>query len=205
MRLDIPFYFDPSQSLFIDIQQCREPEANGFSFATTIFTSQVRRNNSSAGASCTFIYCDSTEIVHKAGITLGLTLTHNQNVQITSAYNLCQNYLNPFNPSTSNRYEIPGNSFVKLSVFDMPGMEIVTLVNESQSPGPYEISFESASITRVVNLYKLSTEKFTAINKAFIKINAVISPQTAGYLYILILYYRNKPPELKPKPLNAKT
>lgn len=161
IQLDRQFTFDPSQSLIIDVQQCGAPGASGFSSATNILISQVRRNSSSAGTSCPFIWGESTGVVHNTGITLGLTGTLNQNIQIPSVYSLFQNYPNPFNPSTSIRYDIPENSFVKLTVYDILGKEVVSLVNEPQTPGKYEVIFESTSLTSGIYLYKLITERFT--------------------------------------------
>lgn len=161
IQLDRQFAYDPSQSLVIDVQQCGANGASGFSSATTILLTQVRRNTSSAGTFCPFIWGESTGVVHHIGITLGLTGTQNQNIQIPSAYNLSQNYPNPFNPSTRIRYDIPEIGYVKLSVYDILGREIVTLVNELQTPGTHEVTFESTSLTSGIYLYKLITERFT--------------------------------------------
>lgn len=160
-QLDRQFAYDPSQSLIIDIQQCGAPGASGFSSSTNIFNGQQRRNTSSAGTFCPFIWGETTGVVHNAGITLSLTGIQNQNTQIPSAYNLFQNYPNPFNPSTVIRYDIPEISHVKLSVYDMLGREILTLVNELQTPGTHEVTFESASLESGVYVYQLVTEKFT--------------------------------------------
>ena len=161
IQLDRQFAYDPSQSLVLDVQQCGANGASGFSSATTILSTQVRRNTSSAGTFCPFIWGESTGVVHNIGITLGLTGTQNQNIQIPNAYNLFQNYPNPFNPSTSIWYDIPENSFVNLTIYNILGKEIATLVNESQTPGSHEVIFESASLTSGVYLYKLNTERFT--------------------------------------------
>lgn len=161
IQLDRQFTYDPSQSLIIDVQQCGAPGASGFSSATTILTTQVRRNTSSAGTSCPFIWGESTGVVHNTGITFGLTGTLNQNIQIPSIYSLFQNYPNPFNPSTSIRYDIPEIGYVKLSVYDILGREILTLVNELQTPGTHEVTFERASLESGVYLYKIITDGFT--------------------------------------------
>jgi len=55
---------------------------------------------------------------------------------------LYQNYPNPFNPSTTIKYEIPGqarndNVLVTLKVYDVLGNEVATLVNEEKQPGVY--------------------------------------------------------------------
>lgn len=160
-QLDRQFTYDPSQSLIVDVQQCGAPGASSFSSATTVHSGQVRRNSSSAGTSCPFIWGESTAIVHSFGITLIITGIQNQNILIPSAYSLFQNYPNPFNPSTNIRYDIPEISFVKLSVYDILGREILMLVNKLQNAGTYEVTFENASLESGVYLYKLTTERFT--------------------------------------------
>ncbi|MBI2416847.1 MAG: T9SS type A sorting domain-containing protein [Ignavibacteriales bacterium] len=81
--------------------------------------------------------------------------------QISSAlpvkFDLMQNYPNPFNPATRITYSIVSSANVTLKVFNMLGEEISTLVNESQNPGTYSVSFDGASLTTGVYMYSLST------------------------------------------------
>lgn len=71
---------------------------------------------------------------------------------ITNNFSLLQNYPNPFNPSTKIKYTVPARTpesslkqWVLLQVFDIFGREVAVLVNEEQSPGAYEVEFNSAS------------------------------------------------------------
>jgi hypothetical protein len=59
-------------------------------------------------------------------------------------YNLEQNYPNPFNPCTEIRYSLTGNepAQVTLKVYNLLGNEVVTLVEERQTPGEYEVSWD---------------------------------------------------------------
>ena len=97
---------------------------------------------------------------------------HNPSIGITpistlvpAAFSLSQNYPNPFNPSTNIRYDLPKNGFVKLVVFDELGREIETLVNESQTAGTYEATFNSSKYSSGVYFYKLTTDNFTETKK----------------------------------------
>ncbi|MCX6162599.1 MAG: T9SS type A sorting domain-containing protein, partial [Ignavibacteriae bacterium] len=65
---------------------------------------------------------------------------------IPSAYLLEQNYPNPFNPSTKIRYSLRRAGNVILRVFDALGRDIATLVNQKQSEGTYEASFDAESV-----------------------------------------------------------
>lgn len=55
-----------------------------------------------------------------------------------SQFALLQNYPNPFNPETSIEYHLPVTSHVILSIFNMRGQKIRTLVDETAAPGKYE-------------------------------------------------------------------
>jgi len=72
-----------------------------------------------------------------------------------SDYVLAQNYPNPFNPSTNITYALPANTQVVLTVYDMLGKEIATLVNEYQNAGSYTVTFSGADLTSGVYFYKL--------------------------------------------------
>jgi len=70
---------------------------------------------------------------------------------------LSQNYPNPFNPVTSIKYQIASNSNVKLVVFDILGKEVMTLVNEKQSVGDYEVKFDAGKLSSGIYFYKLTS------------------------------------------------
>ena len=56
-------------------------------------------------------------------------------------FSLKQNYPNPFNPSTKIEYELPKETFVTINIFDLKGVNIMSLVNSIQSAGYKEISW----------------------------------------------------------------
>jgi hypothetical protein len=89
---------------------------------------------------------------------------------------LYQNYPNPFNPSTTIKFEIPGqarndNVLVTLKVYDILGNEVTTLVNEEKQPGVYEVEFGSIGTSRDLSLpsgvyfYQLKAGSFTDTKK----------------------------------------
>jgi len=81
------------------------------------------------------------------------------------AFDLKQNFPNPFNPSTIINYSIPVSSFVTLKVFNILGKEVATLVNEMQNAANYSIEFNAASLPSGVYFYRLNSGDFVSVQK----------------------------------------
>ena len=85
-------------------------------------------------------------------------------------YNLSQNYPNPFNPSTTIRFDIPRESFVKLEIFNVLGEKVSTLISKSMQAGKYEYTWNAGAFPSGVYFYRLSTKNFVQTKKLlFIK------------------------------------
>ena len=85
-------------------------------------------------------------------------------------YNLFQNYPNPFNPSTIIKYSIPNvetrhASSVQLKVYNVLGQEVITLVNEQQKPGHYEVIFDATNLPSGTYFYRITAGNFIATKK----------------------------------------
>jgi hypothetical protein len=85
--------------------------------------------------------------------------------QVPNDFSLSQNYPNPFNPTTHFEFQIADFGLVRLTVYDLLGKEIQTLVNEQFSPGTYEVDFDGSSLPSGVYYYKLETDSFTETKK----------------------------------------
>lgn len=81
------------------------------------------------------------------------------------AYSLAQNYPNPFNPITRINYSIAEKGTTRLIIYDMLGREIVTLVNQVQEPGLYNISFDASKLPSGIYAYKLQSGNFVQAKK----------------------------------------
>ncbi len=75
-------------------------------------------------------------------------------------YKLNQNYPNPFNPETKITYQIGTAGPIKLTIFDILGREVKTLVNEYQNPGEYSYNFNATGLAGGVYIYELSSKTF---------------------------------------------
>jgi hypothetical protein len=80
---------------------------------------------------------------------------------IPSSFKLGQNFPNPFNPTTSIRYEISSTQFVTLEVYDVLGREVATLVNEEKPAGTYKVDFNASSLSSGVYIYTLKVNGVT--------------------------------------------
>ncbi|MFC1550435.1 T9SS type A sorting domain-containing protein [Candidatus Neomarinimicrobiota bacterium] len=58
-------------------------------------------------------------------------------------YKIKQNYPNPFNPITTIRYQLPEESHVVLSIYDIMGRQVVQLINGTQAPGFKSVQWDS--------------------------------------------------------------
>jgi len=75
-------------------------------------------------------------------------------------FRLEQNYPNPFNPTTGVRFQVPGASDVKITVYDILGREVAVLVNERKPAGNYQVTFDAGGLASGVYLYQLKANQF---------------------------------------------
>ena len=80
-------------------------------------------------------------------------------------YVLDQNYPNPFNPVTSIKYSIPEGSHVKLTVYDLLGNQVETLVDEYKSAGTYSVNFNGKELTSGIYIYRLQAGEFVSTKR----------------------------------------
>jgi hypothetical protein len=84
---------------------------------------------------------------------------------------LSQNFPNPFNPSTTIRYTVAGIGSqgpginVKLIVYDVLGEVVATLVNETEMPGEFEVTFDASGLSSGVYIYRLQAEGYVHSRK----------------------------------------
>ncbi len=84
---------------------------------------------------------------------------------LPSKYELFQNYPNPFNPTTKIKFSLPENAKVKVSVYDVLGRELKTLVNKNFEAGYHSVNFDANKFTSGVYIYSIETKKFTKVRK----------------------------------------
>jgi hypothetical protein len=91
-------------------------------------------------------------------------------VLMAANYALQQNYPNPFNPSTTIHFSIPVKQKVNLSVYDIMGRKVKTLINESMLPGKHAVQWHGqnergAFVSSGIYFYKIEAGKFSQTKK----------------------------------------
>ncbi|MCX6828933.1 MAG: T9SS type A sorting domain-containing protein [candidate division Zixibacteria bacterium] len=90
------------------------------------------------------------------------TDVQNNEVSIPEGFELAQNYPNPFNPSTTIAFEIPRAAFMNLSVFNILGEKVATLLDSRVTAGHHAISWDGTtdnghSVSSGVYFYQLKS------------------------------------------------
>jgi hypothetical protein len=80
-------------------------------------------------------------------------------------YELSQNYPNPFNPTTNIDFTLAKASDVKLSVFNMLGQKVATLVNTHMGAGQQSVLFDASKLSSGIYFYRLDAGDFLLVKK----------------------------------------
>ncbi|GEM_PF-3408436 len=88
-----------------------------------------------------------------------------QVVGTPSNINLDQNYPNPFNPTTQIGFTLSTASQVQLSVYDLLGRRVATLLEGKRRAGTHQVLFNAKNLSSGVYIYRLKTEGFTQSRK----------------------------------------
>jgi hypothetical protein len=75
------------------------------------------------------------------------------------SFALEQNYPNPFNPTTQIKYSIPATGPVRLTVHNLLGQTVATLVNQTKSAGQHSLSFNASGFPSGMYVYRLITQQ----------------------------------------------
>ena len=112
-----------------------------------------------------YLYAGTNVGVWKRRLSEMVTDVVQQNNGVPSGFILCQNYPNPFNPSTTIHYALPSFTKITLTIYDLLGREISTLVNEGQSAGWKEVVWNANNAPSGIYFYKLNAGNFSETKK----------------------------------------
>ena len=90
---------------------------------------------------------------------LTVTTTFDEYVQNEpQQFRLEANFPNPFNPKTRINYQLPVSGNVELSIYNLLGQKVATLVNRRQQAGNYSVEWDASDLSSGVYIYSLETD-----------------------------------------------
>ncbi len=84
---------------------------------------------------------------------------------LTNSFNLYQNYPNPFNPTTQIEYYLPKDQKVCITVYDILGNEVKTLIDGFQSAGNHSLLFNGSELASGLYFYRIVAGNFIQVKK----------------------------------------
>jgi hypothetical protein len=107
---------------------------------------------------------DTTTIMYGHIDLLGTAIRPSNN-NVPKFFSLQQNFPNPFNPTTTIRYQLPHSGQVSLNVYNALGQKVAELINGSQQAGYYSVRIDARHFASGVYFYKLVSGKFVQMRK----------------------------------------
>ncbi|MCG8374239.1 MAG: 5'-nucleotidase C-terminal domain-containing protein, partial [Balneolales bacterium] len=84
---------------------------------------------------------------------------------LPTVFALQQNYPNPFNPSTNIQFDLPENANVNLTVFNMLGQKVMTLVDRRMEAGYHSVVFDARSLASGMYIYRIQAGSYISTKK----------------------------------------
>ena len=104
--------------------------------------------------------------IYKSNSSYLTSITKNK--LTVDTFQLFQNYPNPFNPTTKIKFSIGKADFVKISIYNILGQNVKTLINEFKNPGTYEVQFDATNLPSGIYYYWFESGSFTKVNKMIV-------------------------------------
>ncbi|MBN2009822.1 CotH kinase family protein [candidate division KSB1 bacterium] len=128
-------------------------DGDGYSLVTTAASTAVNLSDPNN-------WCQSAHINGSPGADDSFVDVQNSNLSMPPAIRLLQNFPNPFNPTTVISYQLSAASDVNLSIFNINGQLVRTLVRVKQSAGKYKAQWDGLNnvgrfVSSGIYLYRL--------------------------------------------------
>lgn len=107
-----------------------------------------------------------TTLYYSVSLERGLLTSAEEEFGVPNDFALKQNYPNPFNPSTSISFNLPQSSKVTLTVFDMLGRKVATLLDgEQMQAARHAVRFNASALASGMYIYRLEAGTFVSTRK----------------------------------------
>ncbi|MEO8513766.1 MAG: T9SS type A sorting domain-containing protein [Ignavibacteria bacterium] len=151
-----------------------DPVTDAWALTTTVNAATVRDNHTAVittssmivwggygGGGGSPVYLNTGGIYTNPSV-IGITSI---STVIPERFSLSQNYPNPFNPVTNIEFQLAKSGFVNLTVFDLLGREIETLVNEDLNAGTYNVDWNAVKYPSGAYFYRIRSVGFSETKK----------------------------------------
>ena len=136
---------------------------SGFTPATPLATTTEPTyvDNSVAAGNYYFYVVTATDFAGNQGVgsaeaTASVSVA-NESTGLPTEFALNQNYPNPFNPTTTISFDVPATSEITITVYDILGRQVETLVNESMAAGRHTVQMDGSSLTSGLYIVRMRT------------------------------------------------
>ena len=104
--------------------------------------------------------------IYELGVYVSDTTTGVEKpLRIPGKYLLNNNFPNPFNPTTAISYQLSAVSHVTLTIYDVLGREVATLVDRRENAGYYTVKFDGSQLASGVYFYRLTAGNYNSVKK----------------------------------------
>ena len=123
----------------------------------------------SGSDSFTFTVCDNS-LCDTATVLITIHPLSIDETSLPTEYAIHQNYPNPFNPVTTLRYDLPENGLVNITIYDMLGKQVKTLINQTQDAGYRSIIWNATNdygkpVSAGIYLYQIQAGEYMQTKK----------------------------------------
>ena len=113
---------------------------------------------------------ESGDNVAEVAVGVGIEVSVEEPNIMPAKFDLHQNYPNPFNPSTNIKFDLAENSHVSITIFNLVGQKVSTLVNRSLDSGSYTITWNGLDnngnqLPSGMYFYEMRTPSYQSIKK----------------------------------------
>ncbi len=126
---------------------------------------QAKANPLSILTGPTAVTAKAKATLHRFGITIGPTSVSNELDENPQSFSLSQNYPNPFNPATTINYSLQEAGAVTISIYNVMGQKVATLVDEQKSAGQHAVRWEATGVSSGMYYYRLEANGQTITRK----------------------------------------
>ena len=98
-------------------------------------------------AVCGDLSCDGLETFETCPSDCDDPLSTNEDNSLPLIFDISTAYPNPFNPSTTISFGLPAESHIEVSIFDLKGQHVETLINEYSQAGSYSVTWDASNVS----------------------------------------------------------